>query len=133
MSHGVDYGYLPSLTGPSHPSPWLHTSSLSPRPHYLSCTLHQVCTVSRPPVLNRYPTKYLVYCLPVIHIHLTPSCTHSLTLQTPHINWIDSLLATKTWYTRDITRRSQVISGDITHTTASKRSMYLVSLLTALH
>ena len=42
-------------------------------PHFLSCILHQICTLSWPPVLYRYPIKYLV-CLSlpfllVIHIY----------------------------------------------------------------
>ena len=64
LSHGVNspektYRELPYHPGHSSPRGlWLPLYSLYP--HALSCILHQICTIPCPPVLYRYPTKYLV-------------------------------------------------------------------------
>ena len=41
-------------------------------PYLLSCILHPVSPLPRPPVLYRYPTKYLVCPLPVFLSYKTP-------------------------------------------------------------
>ena len=51
-------------------------------PYLLSCILHPVSPLPRPPVLYRYPTKYLVCPLPVFLSYKTP---HIWTPQKPHI------------------------------------------------
>ena len=61
-------------------------------PLYLSCILHQVCTLPRPPVLYTYPTQYLVcphLFLPIMtHMYLNPTWTHPST-------WVNLLFPTK--------------------------------------
>ena len=49
-------------------------------PYLLSCILHPVSPLPRPPVLYRYPTKYLVCPLPVFLSYKTP---HIWTPQKP--------------------------------------------------